>query len=85
MWTVELLLKVYILESRVSRISSALLSICNFMSVLSGMTKGLTARLWGAIGVSTIFLEVGEMIGPPQLKEYPVEPIGVETIRPSLQ
>ena len=85
MWTVELLLKVNILESKVSRISSALLSICNFMSVSSGITKGLTDMLWGAIGVSTMFLEVGEMIGPPQLKEYPVEPVGVEIIRPSLQ
>ena len=31
------------------------------------------------------FPEFGKTIGPPQLKEYPVDPVGVETIRPSAQ
>ena len=27
----------------------------------------------------------GVITGPPQLKEYPVDPVGVDTIKPSLQ
>ena len=67
--TLDLFDKVYILESKVSRTSSVLLSIFNSILVSSGMTKGLTAKLWGAIGVRAMFLELGEIIGPPQLKE----------------
>ena len=76
---------VYIRESRVSRASGERLSTCSSISVCRGMTKGLTARLCGAMGVRTRFLEEGEIIGPPQLSEYPVDPVEVEMINPSLQ
>ena len=76
---------VVIRESSVKTASLDLLPICSSIFVVSGMTRGLTPRLCGATGVRTKFLELGEMIGPPQLKEYPVEPVGVEIIRPSLQ
>ena len=39
----------------------------------------------GAIGVKTRFLLSGSTIGPPQLSEYPVDPVGVDTISPSAQ
>lgn len=51
----------------------------------SGITKGLAFRLCGAIGVITKLLVEGSKIGPPQLNEYPVDPVGVETISPSAQ
>jgi hypothetical protein len=47
--------------------------------------KGLTLRLCGAIGVITKLLEDGANIGPPQLSEYAVDPVGVATINPSAQ
>ena len=31
------------------------------------------------------FLELGEITGPLQLREYPVEPVGVAIIKPSAQ
>ena len=37
----------------------------------------------GAIGVSERIPFPGEIIGPPQLSEYAVEPVGVEIIKPS--
>src|SRR4051812_25676347 len=49
------------------------------------MITGRTFRLWGAIGVIIKFCEPGTAIGPPQLSEYAVEPVGVEIIRPSAQ
>ena len=52
---------------------------------LSEITNGLAFRLCGAIGVKTKFLLSGIIIGPPQLKEYPVDPVGVDIIRPSAQ
>src|SRR5690606_14222792 len=55
------------------------------MTVWSEITKGRALRLWGAIGVSTSDLAVGTITGPPQLREYPVDPVGVATIRPSAQ
>ena len=53
--------------------------------VLSEITIGLAFRLWGEIGVRIKELLFGETIGPPQLNEYPVDPVGVETIKPSDQ
>jgi hypothetical protein len=41
--------------------------------------------LWGLTGVITKFFASGEISGPPQLKEYPVEPVGVAIISPSAQ
>ena len=49
------------------------------------MTSGLALRLWGEIGVKTNELLDGEITGPPQLNEYPVDPVGVDTIKPSDQ
>ena len=42
-------------------------------------------RLCGDIGVNTNELLDGEITGPPQLNEYPVDPVGVDTIKPSDQ
>ena len=38
---------------------------------------------WGHIGVSSRFLAVGSTMGPPAAIEYPVEPVGVDTMMPS--
>ena len=46
---------------------------------------GLTVRLCGLTGVITKFPDFGNTNGPPQLNEYPVDPVGVETIIPSDQ
>jgi hypothetical protein len=51
----------------------------------SDNTIGRTVRLCGDIGVITKFADWGKMIGPPQLNEYAVEPVGVATISPSAQ
>ena len=48
-----------------------------------GNTRGRNDKLRGQIGVSTIALNEGCTIGPPADSEYAVEPVGVETIRPS--
>ena len=55
------------------------------MRVSSGITIGLALKLWGAIGVIIEFLELGEITGPLQLNEYPVDPVGVAIISPSDQ
>ena len=39
----------------------------------------------GAIGVMIRLLELGRTTGPLQLNEYPVDPVGVEMIKPSAQ
>ena len=51
----------------------------------SGIIIGLAFKLCGAIGVNTKALLWGYIIGPPQLKEYPVEPVGDDIISPSAQ
>ena len=51
----------------------------------SEITNGLAFRLCGEIGVRTRDLQDGDITGPPQLNEYPVDPVGVETIKPSDQ
>ena len=45
-----------------------------------GITIGLLVNVCGAIGTSKKVSEFGFIIGPPQLSEYAVEPVGVETI-----
>lgn len=40
-------------------------------------------KLWGATGAITKFGACGTSIGTPTLNEYPVDPVGVETISPS--
>jgi predicted DNA repair protein MutK len=54
-------------------------------TLLSETIMGLTFKLCGAIGVITKLADVGYKMGPPQLKLYPVEPVGVEIIKPSAQ
>ena len=51
----------------------------NSIFVISEITSGLTFKLCGEIGVNANDPLVGEITGPPQLKEYPVDPVGVET------
>ena len=72
-------------ESRVQIKFSDLPSISKEMTESSEITMGRTFRLCGATGVMTKFLESGKTIGPPQLKEYPVEPVGVAMMMPSAQ
>lgn len=48
-----------------------------------GKTSGRNERLRGQMGVNTRALKDGCTIGPPAEREYAVEPVGVETIRPS--
>ena len=48
-----------------------------------GNTRGRNDKLRGQIGVRTIALNEGCTIGPPADSEYAVEPVGVETMRPS--
>ena len=79
------LFKVAIRESKDSKWYSSRPVTRSRISVLSETTRGLALRLWGAIGVNTKDFAVGAITGPPQLKEYPVDPVGVETISPSAQ
>ena len=39
--------------------------------------------VWGATGTQTMPLYSGETIGPPAESAYPVEPVAVETTKPS--
>ena len=73
------------LESKEMEYWGTRLLTLNFSSTLSLTTSGRTFRLCGAMGVTTKFLLSGESIGPPQLSEYAVEPVGVETMSPSPQ
>jgi hypothetical protein len=56
-------------ESHVRRYFELLPSISNESILVSDKTIGRTLRLWGEIGVTTIFPDPGKTIGPPQLKE----------------
>ena len=42
-------------------------------------------RLCGAIGEMMKLFESGVTMGPPTLIEYAVDPVGVDTMRPSAQ
>ncbi len=48
-----------------------------------GNTSGRNDRLRGQIGVMTKALNEGCTIGPPADKEYAVDPVGVDIMRPS--
>lgn len=48
-----------------------------------GNTRGRNERLRGQMGVKTSALSDGWTMGPPADKEYAVEPVGVDTMRPS--
>ena len=67
-------------ESKATRANWSLSSTFSFIILLSLIIIGLTFKLWGAIGVIIMLFVPGEIIGPPQLREYPVEPVGVEII-----
>ena len=56
-----------------------------FTTEVSGMTRGLTFRLCGAIGAIMSTFASGSTIGPPTLREYAVEPELVATSSPSDQ
>jgi hypothetical protein len=53
------------------------------MRYVAGTTRGRTASVCAAIGVTTIASTPGTTIGPPALSEYAVEPVGVATMMPS--
>ena len=72
-------------ESKEIKNLSDLPSISKLISLSSETMIGRTFRLCGLTGVMTKFLAPGVIKGPPQLNEYPVEPVGVETINPSAQ
>ena len=72
-------------ESHVRRYLELRPSISNDNILLSDNTIGLTFRLCGEMGVTTMLSDRGKIIGPPQLKEYAVEPVGVAKIKPSAQ
>ena len=48
-----------------------------------GSTRGLKLRLRGQIGVRSKACTEGCTIGPPHEREYAVEPVGVDSMRPS--
>lgn len=48
-----------------------------------GSTSGLKLRLRGQIGVRSRACTEGCTIGPPHEREYAVEPVGVDRMRPS--
>lgn len=48
-----------------------------------GNTSGLKDKLRGHMGVRTSALSEGWTIGPPADSEYAVDPVGVDTMRPS--
>jgi hypothetical protein len=64
---------------------SVLPSNSNDMMLLSGTMMGLMFKLCGETGVITKLLLSGKTTGPPQLNEYPVDPVGVATMIPSDQ
>src|SRR5882672_3044630 len=72
-------------ESSETRKRLLLPSTSKVISDWSETTIGRTVKLWGLTGVMTKFPERGKINGPPQLNEYPVEPVGVEIIMPSAQ
>ena len=72
-------------ESRVHKKFSARPTTSKEITESSEMTMGRIFRLWGATGVIIKLPEFGKTMGPPQLREYPVEPVGVATMIPSAQ
>src|SRR5690606_17834815 len=78
-------LKVSFFESQLSMYFSVRLSISNSSSLSAEKMSGRTFKLCGETGVLTKFPVPGIIIGPPQLKDYAVEPVGVAMITPSGQ
>ena len=63
------LINVKIFESIESKWFSSLPETLNSIFVSSEITSGLAFKLWGDMGVNTKEPLVGEITGPPQLKE----------------
>src|SRR4029079_2547765 len=55
----------------------------NSISASSGTTIGRFESVNGQIGVMTTAFIEGKITGPPAQRLYAVDPVGVETIRPS--
>ena len=83
--TLNKLTEEIILESSETKWDFSLPNTESSILVSSEIISGLAFKLWGAIGVMIKFFEFGEITGPLQLSEYPVEPVGVAIIRPSDQ
>ena len=67
--------------SRLISIESSFCSVnSSFISHVDDITICLLVSVWGAIGTNKKVSEFGLIIGPPQLREYAVEPVGVDTI-----
>ena len=77
--------RVAILESSETRCDLPRPDTLRLITLLSETTSGLAFKLCGAIGVITRLFEFGSNTGPQQLNEYPVEPVGVDMMRPSDQ
>lgn len=72
-------------ESSDTRNRFVLPSILKLISASWFTTTGRAVRVCGLTGVITKLSQAGCTSGPPQLREYPVEPVGVATIMPSAQ
>src|SRR6185369_3566376 len=53
------------------------------MTLVSGTSTGRLVSMCGQIGVRQMVGTDGKIIGPPALKEYAVDPVGVAIIKPS--
>ena len=51
--------------------------------LVAGSMSGLTVRECGQIGVKRVTASSGWTIDPPAAREYAVEPVGVDRIKPS--
>ena len=69
--------------SRLTRKCLFLPSATSLISASSPITSGRTLRLCGATGVIMKLDALGATMGPPTLREYPVDPVGVATSNPS--
>ncbi len=69
--------------SRVNATSSWSVFSINSISALSGTTIGRLESVNGQMGVTTTAFIDGKITGPPAERLYAVEPVGVETMRPS--
>src|SRR5580700_4421647 len=53
------------------------------ITLVSGTITGRLVNMCGQMGVMQMAGTEGKMMGPPADSEYAVDPVGVETIRPS--
>src|SRR5690606_16653912 len=81
----ESLLMAAVSESNDNKNCSSRLLTFIFILLRSLIINGRVVKLCGAIGVITKQLLSGVIMGPPQLKLYPVLPVGVDIMIPSAQ